>query len=142
LVTKSCLLLSRWFIDDKFSTLKMEAICSSETSVDFQRTHGVIYQKMVLFNYSLIYQRMVREIECQRRKLTSEAPALILTVPSPCLGSQSPYFYMGENICTHIHKIPNNFKCRGRNALQLFDYELLLSANRCHSLPHLQYQIL
>jgi hypothetical protein len=30
-------------------TLKMEPICSSETSVDTQRTHGVIFQKIVLF---------------------------------------------------------------------------------------------
>jgi hypothetical protein len=32
-----------------FSTLKMEATCSSETSVDFQDVHGVISQKIELF---------------------------------------------------------------------------------------------
>jgi hypothetical protein len=32
-----------------FLTLKMEAICSSETSVD-NGLHGVISQKMVLYN--------------------------------------------------------------------------------------------
>jgi hypothetical protein len=31
------------------STLKMEAICSSETSVDVNGLHGVISQKIVLF---------------------------------------------------------------------------------------------
>jgi hypothetical protein len=31
-------LLSRWFAEPIFSTLKMEAICSSETSVETQRT--------------------------------------------------------------------------------------------------------
>jgi hypothetical protein len=35
----ACHLLSRWFlVKIIFSTLKMEAICSSETSVDTQRT--------------------------------------------------------------------------------------------------------
>jgi hypothetical protein len=35
----ACHLLSRWFLAQLiFSTLKMEAICSSETSVDTQRT--------------------------------------------------------------------------------------------------------
>jgi hypothetical protein len=39
----------RWFLAEPFfSTLKMKAICSSETSVDTQRTTH-IYQKMVLF---------------------------------------------------------------------------------------------
>jgi hypothetical protein len=43
-------LLSSWFLAQLiFSTLKMEAICSSETSVDTQRTTR---QKMVLFKYS------------------------------------------------------------------------------------------
>jgi hypothetical protein len=31
------------------STLKMEATCFSETSVDFQGLHGVIFQKIELF---------------------------------------------------------------------------------------------
>jgi hypothetical protein len=35
--TGICHLLSRWFLsENSFSTLKMEAICSSETSVDIQ----------------------------------------------------------------------------------------------------------
>jgi hypothetical protein len=38
-----------------YLSLKMEAICS-ETSVDFQRTHGVITQKIVLFNFKLGWQ--------------------------------------------------------------------------------------
>jgi hypothetical protein len=38
----SCLIYS--------STLKMVAKCSSETSVDFQRTSGVKFQKTGLFN--------------------------------------------------------------------------------------------
>jgi hypothetical protein len=29
-----------------FFTLKMEATCSFETSVDFQRIHGVMFQKI------------------------------------------------------------------------------------------------
>jgi hypothetical protein len=37
--SSTCHLLSRWFLAHlMFSTLKMEAICSSETPVDFQRT--------------------------------------------------------------------------------------------------------
>jgi hypothetical protein len=32
-----------------FSTVKLELICSSETSVDFSGLHGVIPQKTVLF---------------------------------------------------------------------------------------------
>jgi hypothetical protein len=36
---QACHLLSRWFLAQPiFSSLKMEAICSSETSVDTQRT--------------------------------------------------------------------------------------------------------
>jgi hypothetical protein len=31
-------MLARWFAEPIFSTLKMEAICSSETSVETQRT--------------------------------------------------------------------------------------------------------
>jgi hypothetical protein len=35
----ACHLLSRWFLAQLiFSTLKIEATCSSETSVDFQRS--------------------------------------------------------------------------------------------------------
>jgi hypothetical protein len=46
---KAIFLLSRWFLSKLiFSTLKMDAIWSSETSVD-NGLHGVIYQKMVLF---------------------------------------------------------------------------------------------
>jgi hypothetical protein len=35
---KSCHMLARWFAEPISSTLKMEAICSSETSVETQRT--------------------------------------------------------------------------------------------------------
>jgi hypothetical protein len=41
------------FCSAYFSTLKMEAICSSETSVDTQRTTRRISQKIVLFIISL-----------------------------------------------------------------------------------------
>jgi hypothetical protein len=34
------------------STLKMEAICSSEISVDIQRLHCVMSQKMIFFKVS------------------------------------------------------------------------------------------
>jgi hypothetical protein len=34
----------------------MEAICSSETSVDFQRTNGVISQEIVLFKKLILWQ--------------------------------------------------------------------------------------
>jgi hypothetical protein len=37
-VQDACQLLARWFAESIFSTLKMEAICSSETSVETQRT--------------------------------------------------------------------------------------------------------
>jgi hypothetical protein len=38
-VARACHLLAHWFLAEPiFSTLKMEAICSSETSVDTQRT--------------------------------------------------------------------------------------------------------
>jgi hypothetical protein len=41
--------VASWFLAQLiFSTLKMEAICSSETSVD-NGIHGVISQKMELF---------------------------------------------------------------------------------------------
>jgi hypothetical protein len=35
-----------------YSALKMEVVCSSETSVDFNGLHGVICQKTILFCYS------------------------------------------------------------------------------------------
>jgi hypothetical protein len=34
----ACHLFARWFTEPIFSTLKMEAICSSETSVETKRT--------------------------------------------------------------------------------------------------------
>jgi hypothetical protein len=37
-VNFACHLLARWFAEPISSTLKMEAICSSETSVDTQQT--------------------------------------------------------------------------------------------------------
>jgi hypothetical protein len=46
----ACHLLSRCYPCSDYSTLKTEAICSSETSVDFfNGLHGVISQNMVLF---------------------------------------------------------------------------------------------
>jgi hypothetical protein len=46
IIIATCLLLG---LLDLSSTLKMEAMCSSETSVATQRTTGVISQKMILF---------------------------------------------------------------------------------------------
>jgi hypothetical protein len=42
---------------DYSSTLKMEEKCSSETSVDFQRLHGVVSQKIELefFNMNFVF---------------------------------------------------------------------------------------
>jgi hypothetical protein len=49
MLSEACHLLSRWFLAQLiFSTLKMEAICSFETSVD-NVLNGVISQKLVLF---------------------------------------------------------------------------------------------
>jgi hypothetical protein len=46
---QACHLLLCWFLAELiYSTPKMEAICSSETSVDTQRTTR-IFQKMILF---------------------------------------------------------------------------------------------
>jgi hypothetical protein len=47
-------LLARWFLAELiFSTLKMEAICSSETWLKLDGLHGVISQKMIHSSHSL-----------------------------------------------------------------------------------------
>jgi hypothetical protein len=48
----ACHLLSFWFpAQPIFSTIKMDAICFSETSVDTNRLHGFISQMMIFFIY-------------------------------------------------------------------------------------------
>jgi hypothetical protein len=48
----ACHLLLRWFLAELiFSTLKMEAICSSETSIDTQRTTLRLSQKIVFLPF-------------------------------------------------------------------------------------------
>jgi hypothetical protein len=44
-----CRLLTCWFLLKFSSTLKMEAICSSERRLHLNRLHGVTSQKMILF---------------------------------------------------------------------------------------------
>jgi hypothetical protein len=50
------------------STLKIEAICSSETSVDLQRNTGVISQD-VEFSDSLVYSISLKTESLHRTKL-------------------------------------------------------------------------
>jgi hypothetical protein len=42
---------ARWFAEPTSSTLKIEEICSSETSVETQRTARRHIQKMILLKY-------------------------------------------------------------------------------------------
>jgi hypothetical protein len=59
----ACRLFSRWFLAQLvFSTLKMEAICSSETSVDTQWTTrrytpeiGTLHTEYIVYIYIYIY---------------------------------------------------------------------------------------
>jgi hypothetical protein len=58
----ACHLLSRWFLAELiFSTLKMEAICFSETSVDFKRTTRRYIQEDRTLQ-TVMYQQILVEV--------------------------------------------------------------------------------